>query len=240
MPTKLHIGNLPDSCSETTINDLFCPYGNISELVVIKNFAFVNFSEDKDAKRALNDLNGAKLLGKSIAVSISRNKGVKDKGGSSRNKGAYDKQGDNRSKQRHYCNTPLMDNTNHKSPGSIGHKPLDMTHNNLGDLGILSAVNTLAAVAQKQRSLSQMNTTGLNEHISDHFLVDMSRSSTENINLHLPNNNGYVIYERYYVDPKHPLLKGLPLPQLDKLDDIQTSLSPKFRTESFVTQEVYP
>lgn len=239
MPTKLHVGNLPDNCSESTLQDLFSPYGNITDLVIIKNYAFVNYSEDGDANKALKDLNGAKLLGKPMAVSVSKTKGPKEKKDSIKSK-PQEKRGDfnNRNRQRNNFNQaqPRIDGIQQNLSGLLGQPAL-------GDLGILSAVNTLAAVAEKQRSLAQLNMNPFNgSNIGDQSRQDRSNASQTNSSSKEfdPKNDGYVIYERYYVDPKHPLLKGLPLPQLDNLNTIQTSLSPKYPTDNHSSRNVNP
>jgi len=234
MPTKLHIGNLPDKCSETTLRDLFSPYGDITDLVIIKNFAFVSFTEDKDASNALRDLNGAKLLGKQITVNISKNKGTKDKGGFVRNRGPQDKRGDTRNNQWNNFDNHEMESMKPNLSGLLGQVPSDITQPVLGDFGILSAVNTLAAVTEKQRSLAQMSMNSLSKNSNDDRR-DMPSSLSGNSQL--SSSSGYVIYERYYVDPKHPLLKGLPLPQLTSLNDIQSNITPKYPTDSYIPRE---
>jgi len=253
MPTKLHIGNLPDNCSEPTLRDLFSPYGNITDLVIIKNYAFITFNEENDANKALKDLNGAKLLGKSMAVSVSKAKGPKDKekNDSARNK-TFEKRSDNnnRNRQRNNFNNPpprVLENFNNPPPRVLENIQPNLANllgqPALGDLGILSAVSTLAAVAEKQRSLSQMNMNSFSgPNSDDRVRQDISNVSQSNSNSREfdPNNDGYVIYERYYVDPKHPLLKGLPLPQLDNLNSMQTSLSPKYPTENHSARDVNP
>merc|ERR1712025_1426664 len=76
--------------------------------------------------------------------------------------------------------------------------------NSIGGLGILSSMITAAAVADKQRSLSEVAPT------------------TEDFK-----DGGFVIYDSYYVDPKHPLVRGLPIPELPRMTDCPAILGEK-------------
>lgn len=104
----------------------------------------------------------------------------------------------------------------------------------LGGIGILSAVNTLAAVAEKQQQLNSVQqqpppNQGLpfQERRTERDQPDPDVRVRREVvpTRDVPNaaamglTNGYVIYERYYVDPTHPLLKGLPLPELPRMSD---------------------
>ena len=217
MPTKLFVGNLPDSCTEEAIHDLFTSYGYITELSIIKNFAFVHFKHEGDAQNAVRDLNGVKLLGKVINVDISKSQGVKDKWGDRRN---------NQPRDFH------LDNNNHNFQSFSEIPPVDHMAPPVGsNLGILHAVHTLAAVAEKQRSNAQRNTDPFSDHRverNSEFIKMDQQVSTSNVNKVVSNNSRYVVYERYYVDPKHPLLKGLPIPELPGLPNSQVSYPQKY------------
>ena len=39
--TKIFIGNLPDTCRKTELEEMFCKYGEIVECDIVKNFGFV-------------------------------------------------------------------------------------------------------------------------------------------------------------------------------------------------------
>merc|ERR1712126_219392 len=226
--TKLYIGNLPDHCKEETIRDLFGPYGEISDLAIIKNFAFVHFKDEEEAKSAVRDLNGAKLLGKEINVEISKNKGEKDRTGDrTGGKRTYPRtNGPRRDPPRRYSgyinhgSRDLQQDVLNLTGGLLGQGPLFPAAPVLGNFGILSAVNTLAAVAEKQRSIAQKGldplpqkipSTHQNERDYDSARRGQSRQSHAQETTDtkaVSNNSGYVIYERYYVDPNHALLKG--------------------------------
>ena len=110
----------------------------------------------------------------------------------------------------------------------------------LGGLGILSAVNTLAAVAEKKQRLDstqqqpsqqtqrqQQPQAPPSQAASNKDQPDPDvRVRREVVHTRdVPNaaamglGSGYVIYERYYVDGNHRLLQGLPLSQLPRMSD---------------------
>ena len=76
---KIHIGNLPDYCSEEIIRKQFS-FGKIVDLIVKKNYAFVHFDNEENANRAIHVMNGAQISNKTITVSIARHE-VTDKSG---------------------------------------------------------------------------------------------------------------------------------------------------------------
>lgn len=247
--TKLYVGNLPDQCKDEAIRDLFSPYGELAELTVIKNFAFVHFKDEEIAKNAVRDLNGTKLLGKQISVEISKSRGGggdKDKGRDNRR--MPDRRRDNAPRDRvpgNFSNIGNQDfaQTLSNLSGMLGGgmpqnpilgaplgtplggplgAPLGIAPPALGNLGILSAVNTLAAVAEKQKEMAHQQQQQLSAPRQPPQDDRQPREPARNAApAETPkpssNNNGYVIYERYYVDPNHALLKGLPLPQLPRV-----------------------
>jgi len=118
-----------------------------------------------------------------------------------------------------------------------------------GELGnILSAVNALAAVAEKTQQMNsiqsqqQQQVGGLQQQQQQqqqpqqayHGQPDAVGRGHREVapSANVPNatsggaSNGYVIYERYYVDPTHALLKGLPLPQLLPQTDLRRDVLP--------------
>ena len=72
---KLYVGNLPYSTTDSTLNDLFSPFGQVESARVItdrdsgtsKGFGFVEMS-NADAQKAMGALNGRELDGRSIRV----------------------------------------------------------------------------------------------------------------------------------------------------------------------------
>lgn len=70
--TKIFIGNLPDNCDQERLRQLFETIGPIAEFDVIKNYGFVHFETEEDAKRAVDELNEADFDGNPIKVEQSR------------------------------------------------------------------------------------------------------------------------------------------------------------------------
>eukprot|EP00794_Sanderia_malayensis_P019039 gene19039-20952_t len=72
MPTKLYVANLSPNCTETDLHGLFSEYGMVSELDIVKNYAFVHMQNHADAQRAVAALNNHSLHGYDIQVQFSR------------------------------------------------------------------------------------------------------------------------------------------------------------------------
>jgi len=69
-PTKIYVGNLPNSISLTTLRTLFSPFGDIEDMNLVegKDFGFVTYVEPAAAQQALVQMNGAILEGTLIRV----------------------------------------------------------------------------------------------------------------------------------------------------------------------------
>ena len=61
---KVFIGNIPFDCRESDIHSFFKGYGRIRQVVLKNNYGFCEFLDYEDAKAAVNDLNGERLLGR--------------------------------------------------------------------------------------------------------------------------------------------------------------------------------
>ena len=96
MAKKLYVGNLPYSMTDDLLRDLFAEAGNIDSATVItdrdsgrsKGFGFVEMPNDDDAKRAIEDLDGVEIEGKTIVVKIAK---PREEGGRPRNQGRSNK-----------------------------------------------------------------------------------------------------------------------------------------------------
>jgi len=74
---KLYVGNLPFSVTEEDLRKLFESYGELSEVVLIKDkysgrskgFGFVTIDDDAAAKKAIEEMNGKDVEGREIKVS---------------------------------------------------------------------------------------------------------------------------------------------------------------------------
>jgi RNA recognition motif-containing protein len=76
MSKKIYVGNLSYDTTEEKINNLFAQHGEVVSVKAIsdkftgksKGFAFVEMSNDDEAKSAISALNGQELDGRSIKV----------------------------------------------------------------------------------------------------------------------------------------------------------------------------
>jgi RNA recognition motif-containing protein len=75
--SKVYVGNLPFGVGDKELQELFAPYGEISEAVVIKDkysgrskgFGFVTFVDEAAAKKAIAEMNGKEVQGRALKVS---------------------------------------------------------------------------------------------------------------------------------------------------------------------------
>ncbi|MFH1290606.1 MAG: RNA-binding protein [Nanoarchaeota archaeon] len=76
MSAKVYVGNLPFSVAQKELEELFSPYGEIEEAVVIsdkysgrsKGFGFVTFKDDAAAQKAIAEMNGKEVDGRALKV----------------------------------------------------------------------------------------------------------------------------------------------------------------------------
>jgi RNA recognition motif-containing protein len=84
---KLFIGSLPWSINTDGLKELFAPYGEIVDAVVIldratgrsRGFGFVTFAKEEDAEKAKSEMNGKDVEGRAIIVNTARQR--EDRGG---------------------------------------------------------------------------------------------------------------------------------------------------------------
>ncbi len=77
---KLYVGNLPWSFTNDSLKELFSPYGEITEAVVImdrysgrsKGFGFVTFANEADAEKAAAEMNDKEVETRKIVVNVAR------------------------------------------------------------------------------------------------------------------------------------------------------------------------
>lgn len=80
MGKKLYVGSLPYSTSENDLRDMFAACGAVDSVSVIidkfsgksKGFGFVEMSNDDEALKAIEELNGKDMGGRSIVVNEAR------------------------------------------------------------------------------------------------------------------------------------------------------------------------
>jgi len=80
MGKKLYVGSLPYSATEDQVRELFAPFGSLDSVRIImdkftgksKGFAFVEFSSDDDATKAMDAVNGKDMDGRALVVNEAR------------------------------------------------------------------------------------------------------------------------------------------------------------------------
>ena len=88
---NIFVGNLSFSVTEQTLRSLFEPYGAIERVNVVtdrdtgksRGFAFVEMTNDADAAKAINALNGRDVEGRTLNVNEARPKADRPSGGGS-------------------------------------------------------------------------------------------------------------------------------------------------------------
>jgi len=88
MATKIYVGNLSYDTTETQIRDAFTATGEVESVSLIidrdtgrsKGFAFVEMTNDAEAKSAIEQLNGTEVDGRTMNISEARPR--EERGGS--------------------------------------------------------------------------------------------------------------------------------------------------------------
>ena len=97
---KVFVGSLSWNVNEQELGDFFAQIGDIEEVKIItdretgrsKGFGFITFVEEDSAQKSVDELDGKELDGRSIKVSIARDKGS-DRRGGGRPSGAHQSRG---------------------------------------------------------------------------------------------------------------------------------------------------
>jgi RNA recognition motif-containing protein len=79
---NIYVGNLHFKLVEEELREIFEEYGEVDSVKIItdretgrsKGFGFVEMSDDTKASQAIEDLNGAELMGRDIRVNTAREK----------------------------------------------------------------------------------------------------------------------------------------------------------------------
>ncbi|HTJ16829.1 MAG TPA: RNA-binding protein [Steroidobacteraceae bacterium] len=79
--SKIYVGNLPFSATETSVRELFAQHGTVESVALIndretgrpRGFGFVEMPRD-DATRAIQNLNGQDLGGRPLKVNEAQDK----------------------------------------------------------------------------------------------------------------------------------------------------------------------
>lgn len=89
---KLFVGSLPWSINNDSLKEMFSPYGEVTEAIIIndretgrsKGFGFVTFATEESAQKAL-ELNGKEIEGRTIVVNVAKPREERGGGGFRRN-----------------------------------------------------------------------------------------------------------------------------------------------------------
>ncbi len=89
MSKKLFVGSLSFEMTDMELEDLFKQYGEIVSAKIImdritgrsRGFGFVEMNSDDGVQAAIDGLNGTEVKGRTINVSIAREKSESDRGG---------------------------------------------------------------------------------------------------------------------------------------------------------------
>ncbi|MBD3179570.1 MAG: RNA-binding protein [Candidatus Latescibacteria bacterium] len=76
MTKNIYVGNLPFSTDDQELENVFAEYGEISSAKVIKDrftnrsrgFGFVEMENEEEADKAIEELNGSSLEGRTLKV----------------------------------------------------------------------------------------------------------------------------------------------------------------------------
>ena len=86
---NIYVGNLSYQTTEDELRDLFAEFGDVVSAKLIadkftdqsKGFGFVEMSNNSEAKKAMDELNGRDLSGRSITVNEARPRQERPRGG---------------------------------------------------------------------------------------------------------------------------------------------------------------
>ena len=77
---NIYVGNLNYNLSEDELEKVFTPYGEVTSVKIIrdkytdqsKGFGFIEMSNDADAQKAIDELNGTEVKGRELRVNQAR------------------------------------------------------------------------------------------------------------------------------------------------------------------------
>ena len=89
MPAKLYVGNLAFSVTNEDLEALFGQMGKVDNVAVVtdkfsgqsRGFGFVQMADSNEAARAIAELDGTEVKGRSIKVNEAREQGPRPGGG---------------------------------------------------------------------------------------------------------------------------------------------------------------
>ena len=77
---NIYVGNLPNAMTESELSEAFSEYGSVDSAKIItdrdtgssRGFGFVEMPDDSEAKKAMQELDGKDLGGRSLTVNEAR------------------------------------------------------------------------------------------------------------------------------------------------------------------------
>lgn len=89
---NIFVGNLSFGATEASVRSMFEPFGSVDRVSIItdrdsgqpRGFAFVEMNNDEEGNRAIGDLNGRELDGRSLNINEARAKTERGSGGGQR------------------------------------------------------------------------------------------------------------------------------------------------------------
>ena len=89
MGSKLYVGGLPYSATESQLNDLFAQHGTVASARIItdkftgqsRGFGFVEMSSQEEAQAAISAVNGTQIEGRTLTVNEAKPQEPRSGGG---------------------------------------------------------------------------------------------------------------------------------------------------------------
>jgi RNA recognition motif-containing protein len=107
---NIYVSNLSFNVTDEDLHDYFAEYGEVTSAKVImdkftsksRGFAFVEMSDDEAAKKAIQELDGASVDGRTIGVSVAKPREDRNGGGGkSGGGGSFQRRNNNFSNSRY-------------------------------------------------------------------------------------------------------------------------------------------
>lgn len=94
---NIYVGNLNYKLNDDTLREVFEEYGEVTSAKVVmdretgrsRGFGFVEMAMENDGTRAIEDLNGAEVMGREIRVSMAK---AKEENGNNRRRRNYQRE----------------------------------------------------------------------------------------------------------------------------------------------------
>jgi cold-inducible RNA-binding protein len=94
---KLYVGNLPYSVDQGQLQELFSEHGDVASVAIItdrdtgqpRGFGFVEYTNDADANKAIESMNGREIDGRTLTVNVAKEREPRGGGGGGRGRGGW-------------------------------------------------------------------------------------------------------------------------------------------------------